>query len=97
MKKKEKAVKKRGIGGGSFIVAGIIVMLVPSIFYVVLGDFFSLLQNCALPFSTVDIGNGMIINCTELRFIYVLSYFCLLFGLILIILGLAKKIIESKK
>ena len=97
MKKREETKKKQGIGGGSFIAAGIVVMLVPAIFYIALGDFVSLLQKCNLPFSIVDLGNGMIFDCTELRFVYVLSYFCLFFGLILIIWGLAKKIIEQKK
>jgi len=88
--------EKKRIGGGSFIASGILVMLVPAIFYIVFGDFNSFLENCALPFSTVDI-DGMILSCTEIRFVYVLSYFCLLFGSVLVILGLGKKIIESKK
>ncbi len=96
LKKGTNMEEKKRIGGGSFIASGIVVMLVPAIFYIVLGDFNSFLQNCALPFSTVDI-DGMILSCTELRFVYVLSYFCLLFGSILVIFGLAKKIIESKK
>ena len=95
--KKVVSKKNQGIGGGSFIVAGIVVMLVPAIFYVILGDFTSLIQNCNLPFSTVEIGNSMIVSCTELRFVYVLSYFCLLFGAILIILGLGKKILDQRK
>ena len=97
MKNKIEPKKKQGAGGGSFIAAGIIVMLVPSIFYIILGDFVSLMNNCNMPFATVDIGNNMIVRCTELRFSYVLSYFCLLFGLILVILGIAKKIMEQKK
>jgi hypothetical protein len=88
--------KKQSIGGTSFMAAGIVVMMVPAIFYIFLGDFNSFLQRCNLPFSTIDI-DGMIINCTEIRFVYVLSYFCLLFGLILVTLGLAKKIMEQKK
>ncbi len=97
MKNKIEPKKKQGAGGGSFIAAGIVVMLVPSIFYIVLGDFISLLSNCNLPFATVNIGNDMIIRCTELRFSFVLSYFCLLFGMILVILGIAKKVMEQKK
>jgi len=93
----KKPKKEKGIGGGSFIAAGIVVMIIPAIFYVLLGDFVSLMQNCTMPFSTVDIGDGTVINCMELRFVYVLSYFCLFFGLILIVWGLAKKIIEAKK
>jgi len=100
MKRKEKAKKKpekeKGIGGGSFIAAGIIVMLVPAILYIIFGDFASFLQMCTRPFSSIDI-DGMIVSCTELRFVYVLSYFCLLFGAILVIFGLGKKIIETKK
>jgi hypothetical protein len=97
MKNKVEPKKKQGAGGISFIAAGIVVMLVPSIFYIILGDFVSLMNNCNMPFATVDIGNNMIVRCTELRFSYVLSYFCLLFGMILVILGIAKKIIEQKK
>jgi len=97
MKNKIEPKKKQGAGGGSFIAAGIVVMLVPSIFYIILGDFVSLMSNCNMPFATVDIGSNMIVRCTELRFSYVLSYFCLLFGLILVILGIAKKIMEQKK
>jgi len=96
MKKKGKPEKEKGIGGSSFIVAGIVVMLVPAILYIILGDFTLFLQKCAIPISTVDIG-GILLSCTELRFVYVLSYFCLFFGLILVIWGLVKKIIESKK
>ncbi len=95
MKKKPKT-KKHWIGGGSFIASGIVVILIPAILYIIFGDFTVYLQECSVSFSTIDIG-GMTTSCIELRFIYVLSYFCLLFGLILIILGIAKKIIESKK
>lgn len=97
MKIKEEPKKKQGVGGVSFIVAGIVVMLVPAIFYIMFGDFASLLKSCAVPFSTVDVGNGMIVNCVELRFVYVLSYFCILLGLILVVLGITKKIMEQKK
>jgi hypothetical protein len=97
MKNKVEPKEKQSIGGISFIVSGIVVMLVPSIFYVILGDFVSLMSNCNMPFATVDIGNNMIVGCTELRFSYVLSYFCLLFGMILVILGIAKKVMEQKK
>jgi hypothetical protein len=97
MKNKVEPNKKQSTGGTSFIASGIVVMLVPSIFYVILGDFVSLMSNCNMPFDTVDIGNNMIVRCTELRFSYVLSYFCLLFGMILVILGIAKKIMEQKK
>jgi len=97
MKNKVEPKKKQSTGGISFIASGIVVMLVPSIFYVILGDFVSLMSNCNMPFATVDIGNNMIVRCTELRFSYVLSYFCLLFGMILVILGIAKKIMEQKK
>ncbi|NIM46936.1 MAG: hypothetical protein GTN40_02135 [Candidatus Aenigmarchaeota archaeon] len=96
MKKKEKPKEVKGIGGGSFITAGIVVMLVPAILYIIFGDFTSFLKHCVIPFSSVDIG-GFIVTCMELRFIYVLSYFCLFFGLILVIFGLGKKIIETKK
>jgi hypothetical protein len=96
MKNKVEVTKKQGAGGISFIAAGIVVMLVPSIFYIILGDFVSLMSSCNMPFATVDIGNNMIVGCTELRFSYVLSYFCLLFGMILVILGIAKKVIEQK-
>ncbi len=95
-KKEEKKTKKR-IGGGSFIASGILGILVPAIFYIVLGDFNSFLQNCALPFSTVDIGNSMIVNCTEIRLVYVISYLSVFFGSIFIVWGLAKKLIELKK
>ncbi len=95
-KKNKKPKEGRGIGGGSFIAAGIVVMLIPAILYIILGDFTLFLQRCSVPISNVDIG-GIILSCTELRFVYVLSYFCLFFGLILIIWGLVKKIIERKK
>ena len=97
MKNKVEPIKKQSASGLSFMAAGIVVMLVPSIFYIVLGDFISLMHSCGEPFATVDIGNNMIIRCTELRFTYVLSYFCLLFGMMLVILGIAKKIMEQKK
>jgi hypothetical protein len=97
MKNKVEPKKKQSNSGISFIAAGIVVMLVPSIFYIILGDFVSLMNNCNMPFATVDIGNNMIVGCTELRFSYVLSYFCLLFGMILVILGIAKKVMEQKK
>jgi len=103
MKKKHKILKKeeiktiKRIGGGSFIASGILGILVPAIFYIVLGDFNSFLENCALPFSTVDIGNEMIVNCTEIRLVYVISYLSVFFGLIFIAWGIAKKIIELKK
>ncbi len=92
----KKSKKKEEIGGGSFIAAGIVVTFVPAIFYIIFGDFVSLLKNCSLPFSTVDI-DGMILNCIEIRFVYVLSYFCIFFGLLLVVWGLAKKIMEAKK
>ena len=95
--KRGKAEKKRGISGESFIVAGTVVMVTPSIFYILLGDFVSLLKHCDLPLSSVNIGNNVMISCIELRFDYVMTYFCLLFGSILIILGLIKKIREQKK
>ena len=94
--KKGETAKKQGIGGGSFIAAGIVVTLIPAIFYIIFGDFVVLLQNCGPLSSTIDI-DGIFINCIELRFVYVLSYFCIFFGLILIIWGLAKKIIEARK
>jgi len=87
--------KENGIGGNSFIVAGIIMMLIPMIFFIILGDINLLLKNCTLTFSSVDLGNGTMITCLELRFIYALSYFCILLGSILIILGLIKKITEK--
>ena len=95
--KKVPEKQQTGIGGGSFIVSGIVVMLVPAIFFVLLGDFTYLIKSCALPFSTIDIGNGTLVNCMELRFVYSLSYFCVLCGLILVILGLSKKILEQLK
>jgi hypothetical protein len=96
MKKKQNFKQKQEIGGISFMAAGMIVILVPEIFFIVLGDFTQLISKCTMPFGSVDIGNNMVIDCTQLRFVYVLSFFCLLLGLILIILGLAKKIIEQK-
>ncbi|NIM46937.1 MAG: hypothetical protein GTN40_02140 [Candidatus Aenigmarchaeota archaeon] len=97
MSKEEEIKPKKSIGGGSFIASGILGILVPSIFYIVLGDFNSFLQECNLPFSTVNIGNDMIVNCTEIRLVFVISYICVFFGLIFIILGVAKKIIEMKR
>lgn len=96
MKRKEKPKQKQGIGGVSFMAAGMIVIFVPEIFFVMLGDFTQLVSRCNMPFGSVDIGNNMIVDCMQLRFAYVLSYFCLLLGLVLVILGLAKKIIEQK-
>ena len=96
MKSKQKITTKQEIGGVSFMVAGMVVILVPEIFFVILGDFISLVSKCNMPFGSVDIGNNMIIDCVQLRFAYVLSFFCVLLGLILIILGLAKKIIDQK-
>jgi len=93
----EEVKPKKRIGGGSFIASGILGILVPSIFYIVLGDFNSFLQECNLPFSTVNIGNDMMVNCTEIRLVFVISYICVFFGLIFVILGIAKKIIEFKK
>lgn len=95
IKKEEKKSKK--IGGGSFILSGIISILTPAMFYIVLGDFNSFLKECALPFSTVNIGNDMIVNCTEIRLVYIISFLGVFFGLILIVWGFAKKIIELKK
>jgi len=95
--KKEEIKPKRKIGGGSFIASGILSILVPAMFYVVLGDFSSFLEECSLPFSSVDIGNDMIVNCTEMRFVYILSFLCVFFGAIFIIYGLAKKIKGMKK
>jgi hypothetical protein len=96
MKKKQNLKKKQEVGGISFMAAGMIIILVPEIFFIVLGDFTQLISKCTMPFGSVDIGNNMVMDCTQLRFVYVLSFFCLLLGLILIILGLAKKIIEQK-
>lgn len=93
MKSKE---KHNNTGGISFLIGGIIVALVPALFFVILGDFIQLANKCSMPFDSVDIGNNTIVDCTQIRFVYVLSYFCLLLGSILIILGIAKKIIEQK-
>jgi PGF-pre-PGF domain-containing protein len=90
------SVVKQGISGGSFLASGIVVTIVPAIIYIFLGNFVSLLQYCTLPFSAVNLGNNVITNCIELRFYYTLSYFCLLFGLILIMWGLIKKVVEEK-
>ena len=95
-KKKEVQKQRQTVGGVSFMAAGIVIILVPEIFFIVLGDFTSLVSKCTMPFGSVEIGNNMIVDCMELRFTYVLSYFCLLLGLILVILGLAKKILEEK-
>ena len=95
--KKEEVKPKKRIGGGSFIASGVLSILVPAMFYVVLGDFSSFLQDCSLPFSDVNIGSDMIVNCTEMRLVYVISFLCVFFGAILIIYGLAKKIVEIKK
>ena len=86
-----------GISGISFIIAGVVVMLVQAIFFVILGDFISLIKGCTLPLSSVDIGDGTLVSCMELRFVYSLSYFCVILGLILLILGLSKKILEQIK
>lgn len=91
-----KVTTKQGVGGISFIAAGMVVIFVPEIFFIILGDFVSLVSKCNMPFGNVDIGNNMIIDCLQLRFAYVLSFFCILLGLILIILGLAKKIMDQK-
>jgi PGF-pre-PGF domain-containing protein len=93
---KEEHKKRQIFTGTSFIVAGVVVTLVPAILYIVFGDIGSILKYCNLPFSTVDIGSNTMINCVELRFYFVLSCFCLLFGSILIIWGLIKKAIELK-
>ena len=96
MKHRKFVKHKQSIGGISFIFAGMVIILVPEIFFIFLGDFTQLINKCTMPFGTVDIGNNMVMSCAELRFVYVLSSFCLLLGLILVILGIAKKIIEEK-
>jgi len=96
IKQKEIVKQKQGVGGVSFMVAGMVIIFIPEIFFILLGDFTQLVSKCSMPFGSIDIGNNMIISCTEMRFVYVLSFFCLLLGLILIILGIAKKIMEQK-
>ncbi len=95
--KKEKIKPKKKIGGGSFIASGILSIMVPAIFYIVLGDFTAFMGSCGLPFSSVDIGNEMIVNCTELRLVFVLSFLFVFIGLILVVWGLAKKIIKMRE
>ncbi|NIO45166.1 MAG: hypothetical protein GTN36_06490, partial [Candidatus Aenigmarchaeota archaeon] len=45
---KEEVKPKKRIGGGSFIASGVLSILVPAMFYVVLGDFGAFLQDCSL-------------------------------------------------
>jgi len=92
----EKSEEKK-IGGGSFIASGVFTTLTPAIFYVVLGDFFLLLKDCSLPYSTVDIGKATIVNCSEIRLVAVLSYISVFIGIILVIWGLARKVIDYKE
>lgn len=89
--------KEKKIGGGSFIASGVFTTLTPAIFYVVLGDFFLLLKDCSLPYSTIDIGKATIVNCSEIRLVAVLSYISVFIGIILVIWGLARKIVDYKE
>jgi len=89
--------EKKKIGGGAFIASGVFTILTPAIFFIVLGDFFSLIKDCSLPYATVDIGEGLIVNCSEIRLIYIISFIAVFIGIILVIWGLAKKVIDYKK